>query len=131
MVKDKTFEPELAAHGAPDDLAAALADLDGAIDEASEEEFRLPSRSTVAEARRILRQLYGLSPRRFEVYPTQDGEIALDAHGDRSSVILLLDPGGAALCLVNIGGDHRRARYSSLKNLPDGFIREALADLDR
>ena len=116
---------------APEDLAAALFDLDGAIDEAFDEGFPLPSDSAITEAERILRDLYRISPRRFEVYPTQDGEIALDAHGDRSSVILLLDTNGNALCLVNIGGDHRRARYSSLKNPPDGFIRKALADLDR
>lgn len=127
MVKDRTSEPELAAVGPPDDLAAALGDLDGAIDEASEEKFPLPSQSIVAEAGRILRDLYALSPRRFEVYPTPDGEIALDAYGDRSSVILLLKSSGSALCLVNIDGDHRRARYSSLKSLPDGFIREVLA----
>lgn len=131
MVKNRKSEPELAAVGAPDDLAAALVDLDGAIDEASEEEFRLPSHGTVVEARRILRQLYSLSPRRFEVYPTPDGEIALDAHADRGSVILLLESNGGALCLVNVDGDRRRARYSSLKSLPDGFIREALSDLGR
>ena len=123
--------PVVRVQGEPEELAAALSDLDGAIDEASDEGFPLPSGSAVTEAKRILRDLYCLSPRRFEVYPTQDGEIALDAHGDRSSVILLLPRNGSALCLVNIDGDHRRARYSSLKNLPDGFVREALADLDR
>ena len=95
MVKNRKSEPELAAVGAPDDLAAALVDLDGAIDEASEEEFRPPSHSTVVEARRILRQLYSLSPRRFEVYPTPDGEIALDAHADLALLFYCWNPTGA------------------------------------
>lgn len=123
--------PPVGVRGASDYLADALLDLDAVVDEASNEEFPLPSDSAVSEARRILHDIYHLSQRRFEVYPTPDGEIALDAHGDRRSVILLLDSSGAALCLVNIDGDHRRARYSSLKSLPDGFVREALADLDR
>ena len=46
------------------------------------------------------------------------------------SVILLCDSNGGALCLVNMNGKHRRARYSSAEILPDGFLREALTELE-
>lgn len=114
-----------------EDLSNALSDLHGAMDEATEEGYRQPSDDAVTEAERILRSVCEVSPRRFEVYPTQDGEIALDAPGNAGSVILLLDPHGCALCLVNVNGNHRRARYSSTTTLPDGFVREALVELDR
>lgn len=109
----------------------SLSDLRGAMQEAREEGYRRPSEDAVTEAERILRSIYEVSPRRFEVYPTQDGEIALDAPGDSGSVILLLDRHGCALCLVNVNGNHRRSRYSSTTTLPDGFVREALSELDR
>ncbi len=114
------------------DLNDALRDLDEAREEAREEGFPQPSDVALENAGRLLREMYGISPRRFEVYPTPDGEIAIDApHGQGRSVILLCDSEGGALCLVNVNGKHRRARYSTTETLPDGFMREALDDLKR
>ena len=59
-------------------------------------------------------------------------EVAIDAPGGPGrSVLLLCDSDGGALCLVNANGKHRRARYSDSNLLPDGFIREALAELEQ
>ena len=46
-------------------------------------------------------------------------------------MLLLCDSDGGALFLVNMKGKHRRARYSTTEALPDGFIREAIAELER
>ncbi len=114
------------------DLRDALSDLDEAPAEAREEEFPVPSTHALANARRLLRAVYKLSPQRFEVYPTPDGEVAIDAPGGYGrSVLLLCDSDGGALCLVNMDGRHRRARYSDTGSLPDGFVREALEGLAR
>ena len=116
----------------PGSLVNALRDLGEVTDEASEEGFPVPSDTALATAVHLLKEMHAISPRRFEVYPTPDGEIAIDAPGGRGqSVLLLCDSGGGALCLVNMNGDHRRARYSTAESLPDGFVREALADLQR
>ena len=73
----------------------------------------------------------GISRRRFEVYPTPDAEVAIDAPGCHGrSVLMSCDSEGGALCLVNMNGERRRARYSTAEALPDGFLREALADLE-
>lgn len=113
------------------DLGAALRDLDGAAEEAGEEGFPQPSESALKNARRLLQDLYRLRPSRLEAYPTPDGEIALLAPGGRGrSVLVLCDSDGGALCSVNLNGRHRRARYSTAAMLPDGFVREALSDLD-
>ena len=120
------------AGGRNADLRDALDDLDEAAAEAGEEEYPIPSDLALANARRLLLAMYKLSPRRFEVYPTPDGEVAIDAPGRRGrSVVLLCDSDGGALCLVNMDGRHRRARYSDTGSLPDGFIREALDELAR
>ena len=124
---------ELVAVGRPDEdqdhLRAALSDLDEAVTDAAEEGFPRPTGDAIQSARRLLTQLYAIAPQRFEVYPTADGEIALDLPNERGSVILLCDSRGGALCLVNANGVQRRARYSTVTSLPDGFVREALIEL--
>ena len=120
---DKTLNPE---------LYDALYDLQEATDEALEEEFPVPSEIALENAERLLREMYLISPRRFEVYPTPDGEIAIDAPGGYGrSVLLLCDSEGGALCLVNMNGNHRRAHYDTTNTLPDGFVREALIELEQ
>ena len=112
------------------ELREAMSDLDEAVAEARQEEFPIPSNSALANARRLLLAMYAISPQRFEVYPTPDGEVAIDAPGGRGrSVLLLCESNGGALCLVNLDGRHRRARYSDTGSLPDGFVREALNEL--
>ena len=125
---------EFVAHGAssfPVELVNALDDLQNTADESIEEGFPVPSSMALENADRLLREMYRISPRRFEVYPTPDGEIAIDAPGGYGrSVLLLCGSEGGALCLVNMNGNLRRARYSTTERLPDGFVREALAELE-
>ncbi len=114
------------------ELNEALKDIQEVISEASEEGFLPPSDKALNNAEYLLKEMYAISSRRYEVYPTQDSEIAIDAPGGHGrSVILLCDSDGGALCLVNMNGEHRRARYSSIETLPDGFLREALAELEQ
>ena len=113
------------------ELTEALHDLSNARDEAREEGLPLPSKAALQNAEVLLKEMYGISARRFEVYPTPDGEIAIHAPGGPGrSVLLLCGPEGGALCLVNMSGGHRRASYSTTETLPDGFVREALAELE-
>ena len=122
---------KLIGHWYPD-LGDALHDLDQAKEEAREGGFPAPPEKTLRNARRLLHAMYRISPWRFEVYPTPDGEIAIDAPGGLGrSVLLLCDSDGGALCLVNMNGAHRRARYSDTRRLPDGFVREALTELEQ
>ena len=112
------------------ELTEALQDLKEIERDAVEENFRKPSKLAQENASRILRDMYQVHPCRFEVYSMPDGEIAIDARGGfGKSVVLLCESEGSALCLVNIDGSHRRARYSETAKLPDGFIKEALAEL--
>ena len=111
-------------------LVAALHDLDGTMEEAAEDGFRPPSGLAVDNARRLLKSMFQAFPRRYEIYPTPDAEVAIDAHGGPgASVIVLCESDGGALCLVNIGDCQRRARYSAADTLPDGFVEEALLEL--
>ena len=113
------------------DLLAALSELKKVVDEARDEGFEPPSDEALGNAERLIRGMHALRGCRFEVFPTEDREVAISAPGGhKRSVLVLCNSSGGALCSVNLNGQHRRAVYDSAANLPDGFVREALADLD-
>ena len=121
--------PGLLAGTSSDDLPEALNDLEGVVAEAVDEGLPRPSDDAILNAGRLLPEVHAIVSQRIEVYPTADGEVALDVSNERGSVILLCDSAGGALCLVNVNGDRRRARHSLTTKLPDGFVREALTEL--
>ena len=117
------------------ELLAALSDLEQVGIEAADEGFDQPLVDAVQNADRLLRDMppYRLRRCRFDVYPTQDREVAVSAPGGPGrSVLVLCGSDGGVLCSVNLNGQHRRAVYDahSAPSLPDGFVREALAALD-
>ena len=92
------------------ELRAALRDLDSAEPDAREDGFPIPLKEAQENARRLLQAMFRISNRRFEVYPTPDGEVAIDARGGPGrSVLLLCDSDGGTLCLVNPNGKNDRA----------------------
>lgn len=112
------------------ELEEALQDLKEVPADAREEGMAVPSEVAFANAERLLKAMYRISPRRYGVYPAPDGCIAIDARGANGRIaVVMCDSDGGVLCLVTIDGEHRRARYSTDRQLPDGFIREALQDL--
>ena len=112
-------------------LDLALRDLNCVKKEAQEEGFVVPNEIAIRNAELILNSLADETHHRIEVYPIPTGEIALDVpNGEGSSVMVLCDLEGGALCSVNMKGEHRRARYSSTVNLPDSFMYEALDELN-
>ena len=116
----------------PADLAEALQELAEVAADAEDDGFEPPSEVAFANAEGLLKAMYRVSPRRFAVYPESDGGIAIDARGPNGRIaVVSCESDGGVLCLVSIDGARRRARYSTAHELPDGFIREALAGLDQ
>ena len=86
-------------------LVDAFHDLDQVVEEAREEGFPEPSEVAARNAAALLRQMFTLSSRRYEIYPTPDGEIAIDApDGHGQSVLVLCSSGGD----VTLPGEHER-----------------------
>ena len=112
------------------ELIKALRELEQVSADAEEDGLDIPSEVAFANARRLLRAMYRISPRRFGVYPEPGGYIAIDARGANDGIaVVMCDSDGGVLCLVTIGDEPRRARYSTARTLPDGFIRDALREL--
>ena len=113
------------------DLADALQDLADVFDAAREEGIPEPSKLAFENAGRLLKAMYEISPRRFDVYPMADAYIAVDGRGGYGRAILLMcGSNGDAVCLVTIDGERRRAHYATTGSLPDDFVRQALRELD-
>ena len=123
-------QDEQAPSSPPADLEEALQELASVTADAEEEGIDVPSQTARTNAERLLKAMYRISPRLYGVYPAPDGYVAIDARGinDRIAVVMC-GSAGEALCFATIDGDSRRARYSTARELPDGFIREALAAL--
>ncbi len=114
----------------PTDLRAALEEWQRVPDEAREEEFPVPTRRALHHSLRLLKTMYKLSPRRFEVYPTPEGEIAIEGTGSQGQwVILYCESGGGALCIFGNGNQDGYKRYKNLKELPDIFLQKVLNSL--
>lgn len=127
----QTHDGPYAPSPLPADLADALLDLDEVFDAAREEGMREPSTLAFENAKRLLKAMYGISPRRFDVYPTADGYIAVDGRGGYGRATLLMcGSDGDAVYLVTIDGERRRAHYATTVSLPDDFVRQALRELD-
>lgn len=113
-------------------LTQALEVLDQVVDEAQSEGYETPNSIAIVHARRIVKRLYDSLVYPIQVYPMPDGEVAVDmANGDGSSVLILCCSDGGTLCFVNIDRNQRRAHYSSSDILPDGFMQEALEELQQ
>ena len=127
QIVENTREEDL-----PVPLANALRDLHEINDEADEEGIPPPSESAIANADRLIREIYDILPRQYLVELLPEGVIAITVPGGfRRSVILLCESKGGALCSVNMNGEHRRKRYPHANQLPDRFLREALSELGR
>ena len=116
----------------PVPLANALRDLHEINEEADEEGILPPSESAVANADRLIREIYDILPRQYLVELLPEGVIAITIPGGfRCSVMLLCESEGGTLCSVNMNGENRRKRYPHANQLPDSFLREALSELGR
>ena len=111
-------------------LRTAQRDLENAMAVAHEEGFVQPSEIALANARRLLVDMYDISPRYYEVYPAEDGDISIDAPGGYNrSFVALCYRDGRVLCLANINGERKKRLYENVESLPDSFMISVLERL--
>ena len=126
------IDDDARAKDLPDLLANALRDLQEINDEADEEGMLPPSELAIANADRLIREIYNILPCQYLVELLPDGVIAITIPGEfRCSVMLLCESEGGALCSVNMNGKYRSKRYPQANQLQDIFLREALSELGR
>ena len=111
-------------------LKSILADLWSLPEEAREEGILVPPKKLLQSVERLLRAMFDILPRQFELYATADAVVDIDVPNLRgSSVIVSCDKGGGALCTVHIRGEYQSREYENLNLLPDAFLTESLQEL--
>ena len=123
LTKDfKTYAP---------DLPEALLELYEVQSEAREEEGVVPGDEAVETAKRLLMDMYRISPRLYAVYPMPEGEIAIDAATRfGTSLVVLCNPDGSAQCLTYIDDEYRTEKYRDTGTLPDDFPSKGIVGID-
>ena len=112
--------------------ANAVLLLSQLIPEAQEEGYPTPSLDAAIKAERVLSSIDGSQiPGDLDMYTTPDGEIAIDISGGyRKGLLFLFASDGSALVILTIDGRHRRAYYDDPPSGVDGFMSDALRDLN-
>ncbi len=116
-----------------DVLAESLASLDAIDIESRDRGFETCSEQAKATARRLLVELHCRFPLFYDVYPTDQKEVAIEVSGRKGRrVLILCGPDESAACFVTIDGDNRRARFTpsqkpcpSLVSAIEAALREA------
>lgn len=103
--------------------------FDNVQEEAAEEGYPVPTSSLVQKARIVHTLMLSVINDHYDIYPMPDGEVAVDAQHKENSVIVLCEPHGRFLCLVNIEGRSRRRRFSKYSDPCIGYIRAAVREM--
>ena len=108
-----------------------LRDLHEVPNEADEEGYPVPPKEILQLAERLGHKILPFCKRKCEVYPTPDGEVALDVSSERRSLIIIIEPSATVLCLVNIDGKKRWKRFGSIDyDKTIKFVRDIAVKID-
>ena len=113
------------------DLHEALLELEQLPAGAKESEDLVPSPATMADARHLLRRMYDISSRRYDVYLMPGGDIAIDGSGQNGArVAIVCESSGGVICLVSPRSLNLSNSYTSESDMPDAVLRKALDVLE-
>ncbi len=110
------------------DLDAALEDLAGVIDEAREDGYPDPTPQAMDNARLLVKTMYDIRPIRYDIYPMDDGEVAIDG-GDKRRIGVFCYPDGSVLYIGWADGERVRIRANAPEDIPYDFLKLALHQL--
>ena len=120
---------------ADDHLAAALKSLDSVQAEAEEEGEQIPSDSVIAKARVALLRIHSVAQRTYDISGMPDGGVVIQVETPfGASFVLIVEADAGAHCLMAIGSskvEQRKYTDEEMRELPDAFMKDALARLPR
>lgn len=112
------------------DLPDALQDLHEARLEALQEGFDIPSDLVIQNAELLTERMFKILPIRFEIYPIDGGEIAIQVPGEYGwSMVIFCEAQGTILCMMVKNGNLSRYRSEIVDVEQGDFIWCGLTDL--
>jgi len=87
----------------------------------------IPSEVAFINAEKLVIGMYAIAPQNYTMSLVSDGYINILARGHYDNVMVVMCASdGDVHCMASINRESRRARYQTARDLPDGFMREAL-----
>jgi hypothetical protein len=111
-------------------LEAALEELSNIREHAEEEGSEEPTQQAIDNAGVVLRSMYGISPRRYDIYPMGQGEVVIDGGGPTGRCVVFCYPDGRILYIGRIGNDRISEPRPDAKDIPVRFLEQSLQQLD-
>ena len=112
-------------------LDAALRDLARVVEDAKEEGWTEPTPDGMKTAAELVRILYDISPRRYDIYPMEDGEVVIDGGDQGRRIGVFCFPDGRVLYIGWADGQRQRLRGMRTEDIPHDFLRRALGQIDQ
>ena len=97
---------------------------------AREEDCDEPSDVGINNAEAVLRQMFELSARVFDVYPMGSGEVAIDIGNRGRRMGVFCYPDGRVQYVVLLDGERLDIREDGVQNIPIDLLNRALNQLD-
>ena len=114
----------------PEALRDALNTLSVVRSVALEEDCDEPTEVAISNAEVVLRTMFDLCPRTYDIYPMSGGEIAIDA-GERGRRIgVFCYPDGRMQYVVLLDDEREDIREDGIENIPAELLKRALNLLD-
>jgi hypothetical protein len=117
-------------YGDLSDLKAALDELESIKEAAEEDDCLEPTPLASENADFLVKTLYNISPRKYDVYPMSAGEIVIDGGNSGRRIGVFCYPDGRVLYVGWV--DERRQKISkeSVADVPYEFLNKSLTQLD-
>jgi hypothetical protein len=114
----------------PEMLRDALSALSDVKLVAREEDCDEPSDLATSNAEVVLRKMFDLSPRTYDIYPMGGGEIVIDAGYRGCRIGVFCYPDGRMQYVGLLDDESEEVREDSVENIPTDFLRRVLNQLD-
>ena len=118
------------AEDIPEMLRDALDALSGVKFVAWEEDCDEPSDLAINNAEVVLRKMFDLSPRTYDIYPMGSGEIVIDAGNRGHRIGVFCYPDGRMQYVTLLDNERQDIRRDGVQNIPIDLLNRALNKLD-
>ena len=117
-------------YGDLSDLEAALDELESIVEAAEEDDCLEPTPLAIDNADFLVKTLYNISPRRYDIYPMSGGEIVIDGGNRGRRIGVFCYPDGRVLYVGWVDDVRQKVSKDSMADVPYEFLNQALTQLD-
>ena len=117
-------------YGDLSDLEAALDELESIVDAAKEDDCLEPTPLAIENADFLVKTLYDISPRRYDIYPMSGGEIVIDGGNRGRRIGVFCYPDGRVLYVAWVDDVRQKVSKDGVGAVPYEFLSKALTQLD-